>query len=541
MFHLFHPTRTALQSIEKFERTVFRKNKPLAFLLPFSLKLMKARQVGLLQGTNRSYRDFVPPEKWDRGVMNRFDGRGAAGLLLKWFGTWMVRFKGLSPVKLYKESQFGEKVEADGVIPFILRTHQEFYQKGVTVLIIDHLEPEKNFSDISGNATIHTYDGHDFKMLSGLKVNQTIVRQFKARNIISAYVPDYGAIVFNSIDRNLMETSLDGGAGKYELKFRLDKLISAIEMASLAHIGRARGRQAARIIWRKEKRLRKTALKLKLKERELDEQKKYLKAVGAVTEQQLNMEATNIMDGVYAFMDMVGSAEVRKKFNAREYFYILNLCHQITADNAGRYGCRVDNFIGDCVFLQNAAPFDEQQHAFKISLEERVMLMVLAISATFNEISLLKKGEHPMDPEQKVRELIERENLDIGFRAGLEIGSAMIGPLGSQKRKIVTAIGKAVNNASRLESTGLKEWIHVSEKVISILKQAYITRDNRMLRKAIEPEKGSFTKTLNFLDYYKSFIRFPDEIFVERKNISYKEYSQAVSYVIRCLNQAEPS
>ncbi|NOX34795.1 MAG: hypothetical protein GXP56_13875, partial [Deltaproteobacteria bacterium] len=101
--------KPVLPDLDKFERIVFKKKNTLDLLLSFSLKLMQARQVGLLLGTNKTYFKFLPPDKWDRAVMHKFDGKGIAGLLLKKFGTLIVRYKGLSPVRLYKDTQFGEK------------------------------------------------------------------------------------------------------------------------------------------------------------------------------------------------------------------------------------------------------------------------------------------------------------------------------------------------------------------------------------------------------------------------------------------------
>ena len=216
---------------------------------------------------------------------------------------------------------------------------------------------------------------------------------------------------------------------------------------------------------------------MKQKAIQLNAQKAYLKAVGAVDERQLNMEAVNITDGVYAFMDMVGSALIRKKFQPRDYFLILNLCHQIAADNASRYACRVDNFIGDSVFLVNASPFDEQGPRLSPAAHERAMLMVFALASIFNEIRLLASGRHPMDKEGRIKEIIDKAKVSLGFRAGLEIGPAMIGPLGSRKRRIVTAIGKAVNTASRLESTGITNEIHISDGALNLVREACVTRD----------------------------------------------------------------
>ncbi len=537
--------KTELSDIKKFERIIFKKKNTLDLLLSFSLKLLQARHAGLLLGTNKTYLKFLQPENWDRGVMHKFDGMGISGLILKYFGTIVVKNKGLSPVKLYRDTQSGEKQENDGIISFVLRTHKEFYEKGLKILIIDHIQSNGNGNENNSDFSVHSYDGKIFKRLPGLKINTAIVRQFNARNFVSAYIPDYGAIVFNTINEDLLLSEKGKFINEGQLSNRLTILISAIEMASIAHIGSAKGRQAAHIIWRKEKNLRKTALELKNKEIQLKAQKEYLRAVGAVDEKQLNMDAVNTTDGVYAFIDMVGSATIRKKFQPGDYFFILNLCHQITADNANRFGCRVDNFIGDSVFLVNASPFDEGNDQFPIGVHERVMLMIFAIASIFNEIHLLKSGGHHLDKNGRVKELIDATEVNLSFRAGMEIGPAMIGPLGSLKRKIVTAIGKPVNNASRLESTGIKEEIHTSNEVMSVLKDACITQDTKTLWEIFLNsdhfntcnEPGGVT----FFNCYKRFFNLKKDIAYERKNIAYKEFSTDVSFMIKCIPDSDVS
>jgi len=203
------------------------------------------------------------------------------------------------------------------------------------------------------------------------------------------------------------------------------------------------------------------------------------------------MEALNISDGVYAFMDMVRSATIRKRFIPKDYFFILNLCFQIAADNANRFGCRVDNFIGDSVFLQNTSVFDDLSEDYHTSTEERGMLLITSLGSFFNEIELLKKGCHPLDTAGRVKQLIENAQVDLDFRAGVEIGSAMIGPLGSQKRKIVTAIGKAVNNASRLESSGVPKNIHISQDMMTLLENAYVSGETKIIQQTLSTIKDN--------------------------------------------------
>ncbi|MBU8848244.1 MAG: adenylate/guanylate cyclase domain-containing protein [Desulfobacterales bacterium] len=532
-----------MPDIDKFERIVFKKKNTLDLLLSFSLKLMQAKQVGLLFGTDKTYADFLPPDQWDRGVMHKFNGKGFVGLILKYFGTIIVKYKGLSPVRLYKDTQFGEKKPSDGIISFVLRKHKDFYEKGIKILVINNVRGASNDDETYSKISILAYNGDTFKPLPDLKINNAIVKQFKAKNFVSVYIPDYGAIVFNTIDEKLLQKTKEKFTRESELKKRLNILISAIEMASLANIGFAKGRQAAHVIWRKEKSLRKTAQQLKNKEIELNAMKEYLRAVGAVNEKQLNMEAVNITDGVYAFMDMVGSASIRKKFNPRDYFYILNLCHQIAANNANRFSCRIDNFIGDGVFIQNASPFDDGKKHFPLGTHERIMLMAFTLSSIFNEIHLLIIGQHEMDRSGRVKDLINKAQISINFRAGMEIGTALIGPLGSRKRRVVTAIGKAVDNASRLESSGIQEGIHISETIMATLKDACITRDTGTIWQIICETNGmkgsNNSDSLSFFDCYKKVFGFGENVVTQRTNVSYKEFSKDITYWIKCIPDSD--
>jgi len=561
-----------LPDIQKFETQIFRKKNVLPRLLSFSLKLMGARHTGLVFGTDHSLSSFLPPGKWDRGVMHKFDGKGLYGLFLKMFGKPLVRFKKLSPIKLYRTNGFGDRIENEGVISYVLRNHQDFYEKGIKILIIDnqaHVGAEQGFDSRgkpdtgkifnpklgpgtgsgSGSvsrpdprfskASVISYDGSLFKTLPDIRVNRNIVRQFQSENFIAAYIPDYGAIVFNTVDEDLVAKANGCFSHEQTLTDRLDILISAIQKASLVYLGRARGKPAARIIWRKERKLRKMADTLREKETELEVQKKYLRAVGGVTARQLNMSPMSIPDGVYAFMDMVGSALIRNSVKPRDYFLILNLCHEIAAENAALFACRVDNIIGDSVFFQNISVFDDPEQKFPPGIGERVMLMTCLLSSVLNDIHLLKLGRHPMDRDKRVITLMKNHGLDLHFRAGLESGTALIGPLGSKKRKIVTALGRAVNMASRLESTGVKDGIHTSEKIIKILENALISKDTPMIqefaREKINPDWVKAREYIPFFDFYKKQFKLCHDVVQKRKNVSYKEFSRDLTYLIRCI------
>jgi len=237
-------------------------------------------------------------------------------------------------------------------------------------------------------------------------------------------------------------------------------------------------------------------------------------------------------------MDMVGSATIRRLFIPRDYFFILNLCHQIAADNANRFACRVDNFIGDSVFIQNASPFDSKDRVPVSGAHERLMLMMFALSATINEIHKLKTGSHPLDPTGLAKKLMDKAKIDVSFRAGLETGPAMIGPLGSQKRRIVTAIGKSVNNASRMESSGVQEHIHISQATLEVLENSHLSKDTALIWEQLETELDRENQeNLLGIPFFKAYNRCFNlsSPISKQENVSYKEFSSPTTFLIQCI------
>jgi len=529
-----------LPDIQKFKDRVFYKKNVLGGLLSFSLKLLEAKQVGLVFGSDVTLSNFLPPDKWDRGVMDKFDGKGMTGFFWKLFGKFIVKIKKNSPVHLYRINGFGDRVETQGVISYILRNHQDFYKKGIKILIIDNQVSNTECHDPDfSHFFVTSYDGLVFDSLPNIKVNTDITRQFNSKDFIAAYIPDYGAIVFNTLDPELVSKINGNFSRETELRKRLDILIAAIESASLAYLGFAKGKPAAKVIWRKERELRKTAECLKEKQVELTAQKKHLRAVGGVTAEQLDMVPLSIPDGVYAFIDIVGSSIIRKSLLPRDFFLILNFCHEISAENASRFACRVDNFIGDSVFFQNVSIFDDPMQGKTLGLQERVMLMTCLLASVFNEINLLQQGCHPLDRERRVATLVKTQGVNIGFRSGLTHGAALIGPVGSRKRKIITAIGKTVDTASRLESCGKKDKIHITKDTLEILETAMVSKDTPIIRSISLGEKNRdwlrARQYLPFFDFYKNLFSLGNDLVEKRGPVSYKEFSNQDTYLIQCL------
>ena len=510
----------------------------LACLLSFSRKLMQARQAGLIYGTDASLSHFLPPGRWDRGVMDRFSGRGIRGLVFRFAGKHWVRMKGNSPVHLYRTDEMGNRVEKEGITAYTLRNHQGFYDRGIKILLTDNQDQGGGSFEKYRQVPVVTYDGISFNTRRDLMLDTSIVSQFNSDNFISAYIPDYGAVVFNTVSGK----SIVDGAGAFiyddALKARLDILISVIEKASLAHLGRVKGRAAAKMIWRKETGLRKSTARVKEKERLLDEQERQLLTVGAVTPDQLNMSAVSVHDGVYAFIDMVGSTGISKRLTPRDYVDLLNSCHEIAAENAGRFGCRMGNIIGDGVVFQNVFVFDKWE-GYHPTPQERLMLMTLMLSSVINDIHQLARGHHYSDRGKQVYHLVKSHRLQLCFRAGMSQGRAIVGPLGSQKRKIVTAIGETVDLASRLESCGAPNHIHTTRNVAAQLLEARISRDTTWIYETVKKLDGirqwNHKSGFPFLDFYKTAFNLNQDPICKKEESRYKEFSASDTRLIRCL------
>ncbi len=250
--------------IHTFEKDLFRRKSPVKKLLKLSLKLFEARQIGVLYGTDHTKAKFLPTRVWDRGIMDRFDGRGLMGLFLKAFGKYVVTNRKLSPVYFFKKDRTGQIIDNDGVISHVLRNSSDYYKKGIRVIICTksktYIQPdEQKYVKVP----YFSYDGNHI-VCSEDKINADarIINQFNSKNSIYVYLPDYGILVINTASEELMEMEGLRFVQEEDLKSRLDILIRLVNTSSLAHLGLVPRKKRAQLLWQKERRLRKTSLEL---------------------------------------------------------------------------------------------------------------------------------------------------------------------------------------------------------------------------------------------------------------------------------------
>ena len=130
------------------------------------------------------------------------------------------------------------------------------------------------------------------------------------------------------------------------------------------------------------------------------------------------------------FSDVRGFTSIAERLDAQELATLLNEYFTDMTGIVFRYRGTLDKYIGDSMMALWGAPFDDRHHATE------------ACHAALEMMSHLKELQNKWRAEG-------RPALDIGI--GLNTGVTSVGNMGSSLRYAYTALGDAVNLASRLE------------------------------------------------------------------------------------------
>jgi adenylate cyclase len=129
------------------------------------------------------------------------------------------------------------------------------------------------------------------------------------------------------------------------------------------------------------------------------------------------------------FSDIRGFTTLSESRSPEEVVALLNRYFSLQVDVVFRHGGSLDKFIGDCIMALWGAPLDDRDHA------RRAVACALDMADALGQFK---------------RELGEADaSFDVGI--GIHSGPAVVGLIGSEKRREYTAIGDAVNLASRIE------------------------------------------------------------------------------------------
>jgi len=134
------------------------------------------------------------------------------------------------------------------------------------------------------------------------------------------------------------------------------------------------------------------------------------------------------------FSDIRGFTTISEKLTAHEVVEMINAYFTRVCEPILAQGGTVDKYIGDAVMAVFGSPVQYPDHA------RRAIRAALGMAAEAQGFKAWMRGRFP-----------DRGLAEFGIGVGVHTGEAVIGDIGTPKRKEFTAIGDTVNAASRLE------------------------------------------------------------------------------------------
>jgi adenylate cyclase len=128
------------------------------------------------------------------------------------------------------------------------------------------------------------------------------------------------------------------------------------------------------------------------------------------------------------FADIVGFTTMSEQMTPPEVAQLLNYFFEAMIDVIFAHEGTLDKFIGDAILATFGAALPQQDHAVRCV---RTALDMRQALADFNA---------------------RRIQPELRMRIAINSGSALVGDIGSPKRREFTVLGDVVNTASRLES-----------------------------------------------------------------------------------------
>ncbi len=159
------------------------------------------------------------------------------------------------------------------------------------------------------------------------------------------------------------------------------------------------------------------------------------------------------------FSDLKSFTEVAERLDPEALATVLNEYLSEMAEIAFRHGGTLDKFIGDAVMVFFGAPVaaNPADHA------TACVQMAIEMQRRLAELNLGWRRRGLLDH-------------DLNARMGIHTGEATVGSFGSKSRLEYTAIGRAVNLASRIEGKGAPGAILMSSQTWQLVQDHFVGR-----------------------------------------------------------------
>ena len=151
------------------------------------------------------------------------------------------------------------------------------------------------------------------------------------------------------------------------------------------------------------------------------------------------------------FSDMEGFTQLAEKLDPEQLTSLLNSYLTVMSEIAFRFGGTVDKVIGDSIMVFFGDPESRGVRSDAV----RCVSMAIAMRKAMQELQLRWQAEGIEHP--------------VGLRMGINSGVCKVGNFGTENRLDYTLLGRAVNLASRLESSADSNEILISEDTYGLI------------------------------------------------------------------------
>ena len=151
------------------------------------------------------------------------------------------------------------------------------------------------------------------------------------------------------------------------------------------------------------------------------------------------------------FSDMEGFTQLAERLDPEQLTSLLNSYLTVMSEIAFRFGGTVDKVIGDSIMVFFGDPESRGVRSDAV----RCVSMAIAMRKAMQELQLRWQAEGIEHP--------------VGLRMGINSGVCKVGNFGTENRFDCTLLGRAINLASRLESSADSNEILLSEDTYGLI------------------------------------------------------------------------